>query len=689
MPILRRAVACATSFVLAASAHADVGDDNRTPPPLDSVQVTATRVAEPVSEVPPAITVIDIDDLLRQVPLTVADYFHGETGTFVQQTGPGQGNVIIRGLKGSEILHLVDGFRLNTAFFRNSPNQHLALVDPLNLERIEAVRGPMSTLYGSDAMGGVIQFLTPEPRYSGTQWQNDVSLRTRWSSADESTHSRAAFQGGREGLGVSAGISYQDVNDLRIGGGRTLPFTGYTQQGGDFKLLFAPADGHELTVSTQYSKQPRTPRHDTLVPGFGQTNPDNAEFLYMPQERRFAQLRYRYLNPLALADRVEVHFGYQKIVDDRTSREFGTANREIEENASTLWGFTGVATKAIGAHHINYGIEVYEDTIDSFRERFNINTGVTSARPSRYPDGSTMDSIAVFVTDDVHIGERLDVLAGLRYSRFDISLPPVINGIGVDLDPDDTTGHLGFSYELSEGLHLVGNAGRGFRAPNVFDLGTFGDRPSNRFNIPNPYLKPETVNSLDFGVKYASGDLEFETIAFKSRYKDKITSVLTGEQTDSGRDIVQSRNATRLDLWGFESGLRWRATDALGLRASLTWTRGDEELEGDEYPADRIPPLFGRLGATYALDSRWELEGWTLFAAKQDRLSPRDEIDARINPDGTSGWATLNGRLGWQASEQLRLQLLLENLTDKRYREHGSGLDEPGRNVSLTLDWRY
>lgn len=687
-PLLTTALALGLS--LAGPAMGEILDDETEPTRLDRVQVTATRAEEDASEVPVAVTVIDLDDILRQNALTVADLVHGETGTFVQQTGPGQGNILIRGLKGSEILHLVDGFRLNNAFFRNAPNQFLALVDSLNVERIEIVRGPMSTLYGSDAMGGVVQFLTPEPRYTGDAWQNDVVLRTRYSSADESTHSRAAFQGGREGFGISGGISYQDVNDLRIGGGRTLPYTGYTQHSGDFKLLFAPADGHELTLSTQYSEQPRTPRYDTLVPGFGQTNPDNAEFLYSPQQRRFAQIRYRYTNPSMLADNVDVHFGYQKSVDDRTTRDFGSANREIEENASTLRGLTGVAVKELGTqHHVSYGVDIYEDTVDSFRQRFNINSGVTSARPSRYPDGSTIDSFAVFVTDDWQINERLDAVGGLRYSRFDISLPPVINGIGVDLEPDDVSGQLGFAYLLSEGLHLVGNFGRGFRAPNVFDLGTFGDRPSNRFNIPNPDLKPETVNSIDFGLKYSAGDLDFETIAYRANYRDKITSVLTGEQTETGRAIVQSRNATRLILWGFESGVRWRASERLGVRASLTYTRGEEKFEGDEYAADRIPPLFGRLGLTYAFAEDWELEGWTLYATKQDRLSPRDEIDARINPDGTAGWATLNGRVAWQVSEQLRMQVLLENATDKRYREHGSGLDDPGRNVSLSLDWRY
>lgn len=94
----------------------------------------------------------------------------------MQQTTPGQGVVILRGLKGSEVLHVVDGFRLNNAIFRNAPNQYVALVDSQSLARIEAVRGPMSALYGSDAMGGVLQMLTWEPRFDGSVVTLEVRL---------------------------------------------------------------------------------------------------------------------------------------------------------------------------------------------------------------------------------------------------------------------------------------------------------------------------------------------------------------------------------------------------------------------------------------------------------------------------------------------------------------------------------
>ncbi|MGH8077458.1 MAG: TonB-dependent receptor plug domain-containing protein, partial [Lysobacter sp.] len=559
----------AVALCLGLSAHvarADDGADDQATH-LDRIQVTATRREEAALEVPVGVTVVGSDEIARRAPQTAVDLLHGETGTYVQQSTPGQGVVIVRGLKGSEILHLVDGFRLNNAFFRNAPNQYIALVDPLNLDRIEVARGPMSILYGSDAMGGVVQFLTPEPRFQDGAWQTRGVLRTRLGSADDSNHNRLSVQAGHARLGLSAGVSYQNVGNLRVGGGERLPYTGYSQRGGDFKAVVMPGEGHELMVSAQMSRQPKTQRYDALVPGFGQARADNAEFLFKPQERRFGQLRYRYSAPLAFADRIEFQLGQQQVIDDRTTRESGTPNRETEANTSTLSGFTAQAGRSLGNHYLTYGAEYYEDTVDSSRQRLNIDTGVVSTRPSRYPNGSTMESAAVYFADDWLVSDALDLNFGVRYSRFDITLPPTSNGVGVSLKPEDVSGHVSVAYKLSAGLRLVGNAGRGFRAPNIFDLGTFGSRAGGRFNIPNAALKPEHVNTFDLGLKFADGAWQWEAMAFHSDYRDKITSVLTGERTDTGLAIVQSRNATRLSLWGVETGLRYSPAATLDVSA--------------------------------------------------------------------------------------------------------------------------
>lgn len=655
---------------------------------LDSIQVTATRRAENAQDVPQAVTVVNEAELRKRSGQTNADLLHGDVGTFVQQTTPGQAVVIVRGLKGSEVLHMVDGFRLNNAFFRNAPNQYPALIDPLMIEQIEVVRGPSSVLYGSDAMGGVVHMLSPQVQYHGN-WENSGRLRSRYNSADSSTLSRVEYAGGSERFGIRLGSTYQDVNLLRVGDDRVLPFTGYTARFSDAKFGFKPADGHELTLSVQYSKQPRTPRYDELVPGFGQTVPTSADFLFRPQERHFAQLKYAFDVSNSAFDRGWISIGRQKIVDDRLNRDFGTLNRDIEQNSSELLGLTAQFEKTVGTHYLTYGVDRYDDEILSARQRINVNTGALSTRPSRFPNGSTMDSLGVFIADDWQVNEQLDVNMGLRYNRFDIDLPPVINNTGVKLDPSRVTGNLGFNFAVHEGLSVVGNYGRGFRAPNVFDLGTFGTRPGNRFNIPNGDLKPETVDTVDVGLKWQNERWQGEVLVYKSRFQDKITSVETGERNASNQIIVQSRNATRLDIHGIEAGVRWNNGDAWSAYGSATLTRGTEQFAGAEYDADRIPPVFGRLGADYQLNAQWNFSAYSFFATRQDRLSPRDLIDPRINPNGTAGYATANLAATWQLSEQFDLRLSAENIADRRYREHGTGIDEAGRSYGVAIDWRF
>lgn len=689
--VLRRALFCSISAVLAQglSAATDADEEvRRSARMLDQIQVTATRQAESAFDVPVATTVLNREHIDRSAPQVVMDLLHGEPGTYVQQTTPGQGVVIVRGLKGSEVLHLVDGFRLNTAFFRNAPNQYMALVDSQNLDGIEVVRGPSGTLYGSDAMGGVVQLFSESPRFRGQDLQMGGRLRGIYASADQSMLARASAAMGTEDWSFTTGVTYQDVDNLRVGGGDELPFSGFIARAGNAKLVWRAAQDHEFTLQTQYLKQPSTPRHDELVPGFNQTRPNSALFLFEPQARQFAQARWRWDARSDLFDGLELQFGRQKVIDDRRSRDFGTVNEDREQNSSELYGLTAQMHKALGAHQLTWGAEWYQDEVRSFRDRLNINTGIVSARPSRFPDGSTMDSFALYLADDLRLSERTNVYAGLRWSRADVVMPATAAGPGVDISPKDVSGHLGWRFRVSESVNLVSNYGRGFRAPNIFDLGTFGDRPSNRFNVPNTDLDSETVDTLDFGVKWSQEQFEAELIGYVSRYNDKITSVLTGEVTETGRLVTQSRNIVGLDLWGFESALRWYPSEALEGYLTATYTRGDESFEGSKGAADRIPPLFGKLGAIWALDSRWSVEAYSFYAVRQDRLSVRDRVDPRINPDGTAGWVTLNARVDFRLSDALRLSLRAENIGDVRYREHGTGLDEPGRNVIAIVDWR-
>ena len=655
---------------------------------LETIVVTATRIEQSVLEVAEAVSVIGAEDVERLGPALLAEMLRGVPGAFFQQTTPGQGIPIIRGLKGSQVLHLVDGMRLNNAFFRDAPNQYLSLVDAYAVARTEIVRGSAPSLYGADAMGGVVQILTREPRFNTDAWSAEGKLYGAYNSAESGLVGRAEAAGGRTGTAISAGVTWQDHGDRRTGGGEVISPSGFRSAAADIKLSQDLGERAELTLSAQYVEQPSTPRIDELLPGFGQDRPSSSRYEFMPNRREFLHARYRLDGSSPWFDRFEAHLARQVITDDRLTQDYGATAVTREFNESKLdgltlqfnspWGDGGFADR-----ELVWGFEFYTDDVASSRFRSPYSGEPASEVQSRFPDGSSMDSAAVYASN--HWGwDRLSIDAGLRYSRFEIILPAGAEVAATRLEPDDLTGDLHFGYELAPGARLVANLGRGFRPPNIFDLGTLGSRPGNRFNVPNPDLQPETLWSYDLGFKLSSSRWQAEVFAWYADYRDKISSRLTGDVTPEGRLVVRSDNLGEATLYGLESGLRYLSSNGLEWYGVVNYTRGDEtDPDGSTTPADRIPPLNGRLGLAWEAHQRLRLEPYLDFASGQDRLSPRDEEDPRINPLGTAGWGTLNLLLSWQASQQLNLGLKLQNLADKNYREHGSGVDAAGRNLGI------
>ena len=654
---------------------------------LGTLQVTAGRRAEAVGDVPQPVTVVAREQIEAATVQTWTEALRGVPGAFVQSSGPGQGIVIVRGLKGSEVLHLVDGMRLNNAFFRNAPSQYIALVDPLLIERIELVRGPNSVLYGSDAMGGVIQLLTPEERFGGDALAARGRARWRINTQDLSNVSRIDAALGRNGLSLALGGSWQDYGERITPDDGRLRDTDYTARSWDAKLLAAVGDG-EWMLSHQDFVIPKLARYHQIVPGFG-TQPDSEFSFFEPNARQFTHARYRHLQPLGPVRDLELHLARQLIVDDRFGRDLGSTVDTRESNRSELYGLTLQARSqwAVDAELI-YGLEYYDDTIASARRETDTDTGRTEAVRPRFPDGSSERSIGVYAHQEWYLPGGAVLDAGLRYSAVRTELPPS-DRPGVVVDDDDITGSIGLLLPLSEALHGALNLGRGFRAPNVFDLGTLGNRPGNRFNAPNPDLGPETVWSLGAGLKWVGARCQGEAGLFAQRFTDRIASVPTGNPRDDGRTEVQSRNLAEARYYGLESGGRCGMAAGLAAEAVLNWTWGEERQPGEVTAANRVPPLNGRLALDWLVADGLKLRSDWLFAGRQDRLAPGDVADSRINPNGTGGWLRWDLAAQWRASAALRADLRLLNLLDAQYREHGSGIDAPGFGLAVAVqyDW--
>ncbi len=694
-PALRAMPAVALLALFSAAVYADIADEATV---LSPIQVTAGRSERSLAEVPQAVTVIDAASIGRETPQIVTDLLRGQPGVFVQSSGPGQGIPIVRGLKGSEVLHLVDGMRLNMGFFRNSPSQYVALVDPYNLARIELLRGSGGTLYGSDALGGVLQMFTPEHRFEGDALQFSGAARALYASADLAKIGRAEFAAGRSGLSFSGGYTAMDFGAYETSRDGRQPFTAYAMRGGDAKLLWAPAAGHELMLSAQFMASPKLPRYFEIVGGPGGEGSGLPVF-FEPNDRRFVHARYRIGTPTGFADQIEIHLAQQVINDDR-ERLVDEETRENEQNRSTLNGLTLQGITQRGALRWTYGADLYDDAIDSAKSRTSLQTLEVSTRTPTFPDGASTQDFGVYIDGEWQANARWLLLGGLRYSRIETDLTATALSPQATVSNSDVTAQLGSAFALTPALQWTANLSRGFRAPNIFDLGTLGPRPNTDpqvINVPNPGLDKETVVNLDSGFKWYREGLRVDFSLFHSWNDHRIeareptgNTIADGQfgcSEAQGCIEVRSENLSAARFWGIESGARLSLSSQLETYATLNYTRGEERRAGETRPANRIPPLNGQLGLVYLPVDAVRMESYLRFADRQDRLDDDDQGDTRIDPAGTAGWSTLNLRLGWTPVQELQLQLDGINLLDQAYREHGSGID--GKGVGLVAGAHY
>lgn len=654
---------------------------------IDEISVTATRRPATTSTVAAAIDVVAREEVLGHKLTT--DALGDALGVSVQQTTPGQGAAIIRGLKGSSILHLVDGMHLNNAIFRSAPTPYFALVPASAVERIEVVRGTSASLYGSEAVGGVVQVVSRLPKFDSqeTTVRSDVSLGL--DSAERERSLRATVDFGNERLAASASVEYLNTGDRRIGGGETISPSAYSARAGRFVVSATPNDADAWLLDLHYLEQPDTPRVDELVAGFGQSEPASSEFSFAPSRRWFAHARHSRADA-ALGLDWNFDLAWQRIDDDRVSRDFLAPLRRIEENSSDLYGFSVSAGGDSPDASWVVGAETYYDEVRSSRFEELLATGDVQPVQSRFPSGSTVTQAAVYANLERVFMQQHRLIGGLRFTRVQIDLAETNATSASSVDVNRLSGDLGWIMDVGDTWQLVANAGLGFRAPNVFDLGTLGERPGNRFNVPNTSLDVETAGQIDVGIRGRSEQWQFEMMLFALEYDDRITSVSTGTVTPGGRDIVQSVNAADSSLRGAELGFNVNVSEHLRANLMLQFTRGEQQIAGlPEEPADRVPPLSGRLHLYFDSSGDKTFEAWLATAANQDRLSARDIRDARIDPLGTPGWSIIGARVNWLPSPEWQISLGVDNLLDKRYRMHGSGIDAPGRNFSLDLRFSH
>ncbi len=668
----------------------------------ETIVVTATAVPEPLADLPYSAAVIGRDELRsRQMARTLPEALDETAGVAVQKTSHGQGSPYVRGLTGFHTVLLVNGIRLNNSVFRDGPNQYWTTIDPYGLDRVELVRGPVSVLYGSDAIGGTVNALAAAPEGRGTSG----SVSYRFASAENSGlgHAEVAGDLGRRGR-YRLGISAASFGDLEGGGAvGKQPKTGYDADAVDALFSYELGAGRRLVGGHQRMTVDDAWRTHRTVYGLSWegTAVGNEKVHSFDQDRRLSFLQYRDTNATPFFDELEVTVSYHRQGEDRLR----VRNDNRRDHQGFVVGTTGVGVRAqlrTPFGRLTYGLERYDDDVRSYSRNYTpdgqlVNVDVQGP----VADDASYDSTGVYLQDEIGIGSRMRVIAGARYSRFELEAgsvgdPVLRTRVRMEDRWSDVSGNLRALLRLDEAdrWQLFAGVSQGFRAPNLSDLTRLDIARSNELEVPSPGLDPERFLAYELGLRRHAARLEGGLTLFYTDVENMIIRVPTGRMIDRSFEVIK-KNAGEGSIRGAELELRTDLTEDLSLFGGYTWLRGDVEafpsvdVHAVREPLDKGMPSNGLLGLRWEPGRFWT-EAVVQSVEAQHRLSSRDRADnQRIPPGGSPGYTLLTLRGGVELPRGLRLSLAGENLGDVEYRVHGSGVNGAGRNWVASVEWSF
>lgn len=704
----RRLVASVLTF--AAFVHGRSATTFPAPPQrLPALVITATGVEDESFDVPYCVETLTVSELQqRLLPRTVPESLREMPAVMVQKTAHGQGSPFIRGFTGFRTLLLIDGIRLNNSTFREGPNQYWNTVDPFSIRQLELVKGPASILYGSDAIGGTVNVLTTHGVRSDANAALGGHAFYRYASAENAHIGRLEASGeSQNGLAFSLGHSRKEFGDLEAGGTTGLqPKTGYDEQASDVKFQYAFSPRARLVAAYQRLEQDDAWRTHRTVHGrrWHGTTIGNDNKLALDQFRDLAYLQYHHTGLGGAVDAVHLSVSFQR-QEEFEHRVRNSNQVNLQGVDVNTWGLSAQLESDTSFGRWIYGVEHYSDDVESYRTNYRANGTLESVSiQGPVGDDAGYELFGAYVQDTLSWGDRGEVILGARYTQAEASArrvqDPITNAvIGIDERWDATVGSARLRWRLDDGNHWHAFAGlsQGFRAPNLSDLTRLDIARSGELEVPSVGLDPERFTSFEIGLKAQHQRFSGQAAYFYTHI-DEMIDRYPADNPGTATVEVMKANVGNGHVYGVELSGQFELARGWTLWGNITSMRGEVESYISSSPAvlatrpmSRIMPLTTNLGLRWEHASRklWS-EVSAVLADNQARLSPGDEGDTqRIPPGGTPSYEVVHVRFGWRATNALSFTAALENIGDINYRIHGSGLNEPGRNLVLSGDLRF
>ncbi|MGL6039912.1 MAG: TonB-dependent hemoglobin/transferrin/lactoferrin family receptor [Deefgea sp.] len=688
---------------------------------LDPVVVTATRTERNLADLPPSVSATQREELNTNMINDFRDFSRSEPGVNISKnTRFGLSSVNIRGLEGNRVLMLVDGIRLPDVFtFGAYLNSGRDQVDFSQLSAIEVVRGPSSTLYGSDALGGIVGMRTTEPTDLLRSEQTVAGqIKADYGSADDSYGGQAAvaFAMGENTLGLVQ-IAGRRGHELENKGsvdtqkyGRTTANPQDTEKRSALvKLQHYLDGGHKLGLTAEtYRSEVDTIMYSEI--GAPMLTSVKSSRAFDEQERRRISLDYSYTAPEAggLIDNAQAKIYRQTMDTTQSSYQVRQSGKVITPNWSRvssyeqdLTGVNGLIEKKIAgdiSQRWTVGAEWFQTDFSELRD----GTPASSSLNVRDIPNTKTTQWGVYAQNELGFADgRFTLTPGLRYDAYELT-PDVdkafSNGGGkaTGLKDSAISPKLLATWRASDSVTVFGQYSSGFRAPNALELNGSYRSPMGYAAIANPDLKPETSRGFELGSRFGNNAFGGSVTAFDNRYDDFIEQVsinCPGSPACVPGTFVtyQSQNIKDARIYGAEARLHWQFAQGWQSWGNVAWAEGRNE--SNDKPIGSVAPLKGVLGLSYS-QNQWGSQLLLTAVKKQSKTASEADFQA-------PGYGLLDLTAWWSPTKDLTLTGGVFNITDKKYwidsdvRSIAAStlyldrLTQPGRNVRIAADWKF
>ncbi|MBR8841808.1 MULTISPECIES: TonB-dependent hemoglobin/transferrin/lactoferrin family receptor [Pseudoalteromonas] len=712
--------------IIASGSTVALADNAVSADDLEVIVVSGSRSEKPLKDVAASISVMSSQDIEEQVITDVNQLFQYDPSIKITGRIGGAQNIQVRAMGGDRVLIIKDGMRMNEGYGADGLNDIVGrgFIDTDTIKQVEVAKGASSSLYGSDALGGIVVFTTKDASdYLNDNEHLGARVRIGYSDLSEQTNLSATLAGQHGNFDHLLSLTARDGKEEQNKHNTRAPFD-IDSQSLLYKLKYNFNDKDYVNVSADLWRQDVS---GDLADGLLAYFRGLAKYGYniatesTETEKHTDSFRLSYHNDTgnSVWDTAQFNLYYTNSVQDDqeyalldiNAPMFGVIEkRDMWKTGTyeqTTYGFISHASKALDKQHtLGYGVDIETtESLRTVREYREVEGEVIKDDiTNKFPKNDTLRA-GLFINDEIKLlDDKLIVTPGLRFDYYSMDPSGTLKTDGTEfakIDDQHLSFNLGGLYYLNNMLSVFAQYGQGFKVP-PYDLAYIEhyNQASAEYLyeiLPAEDLSPEESDTLELGLRGHIGDFTISTALFHNKFDNFLSTELISRETildDEGNfaynhDKFQYQNIDSVTIKGAEFSTTYYATDTLSVSFSATYQDGKND-ETDEYISS-INPLSGNLGFKYQNDMV-SSDLILNFAKKMTKVN--------TGKYQTPGYGTIDWLAQVKLGDNTAVNLAIRNLFDKTYYQHGNlaghgmtesldGLESAGRSFAASIRYDF